>query len=101
MVNGFTPALQTSDDDRIRTELGTVLFALRRLRADVASGRVRDERQILSADEIDKLLSTLCPPVRHSQSQPKKAKRFQRRTSRALDAQRSASNWTALAQSVS
>jgi len=100
MVNGFTPALQSSDDDRIRLELGTVLLALRRLRADLASGRVRNDRQLLSADEIDKLLSSLCPPARHPQAPPKKAARFHRSPDRALDAQRSSSNWNALAQSV-
>ena len=71
MVNGFTPALQSSDDDRIRVELGTVLLALRRLRADLASGRVQrtlighgksniwslrfapDSRRLLSAGDND------------------------------------------------
>ena len=101
MVNGFTPALQSSNDDRIRVELGTVLLALRRLRADLASGRVRSDGQLLSADEIDKLLSSLAPPARHTQAKRKKAPRFHRSPDRALDAHRSASNWQALAQSVS
>ena len=100
MVNGFTPALQSCDDDRIRLELGTVLLALRRLRADLASGRVRNDRQVLSADEIDKLLSSLCPPARHPRVSPRKAPRFHRSADRELDTHRSTSNWNALAQSI-
>lgn len=100
MVNGFTPALQSSDDERIRVELGTVLVALRRLRADLARGRVHDDTQLLSADEIDKLLTSLSPPARHPQKQPKRSTRFHRSDATALDAQRSASNWNALAHNI-
>ena len=101
MVNGLTPAFQSADDDRIRLELGTVLLALRRLRADLASGRVRRDGRLLSAEEIDKLLVALRP----SESRPKPAVKDTTRFCRTIDAsnsdERSTNNWNALAQAVS
>ncbi len=100
MANGFTPALQSSDDDRIRLELGTVLLALRRLRADLASGRVRTDGRLLSADEIDKLLTSLRPPARQLQPSVKKRTRFCRTVDASSKTERSTNNWNALAQTV-
>jgi len=101
MANGFTPALQSCDDDQIRLELGTVLLALRRLRADIASGRVQRNGHLLSAQEIDKLLGSLRPPARHPQASTKEATRFHRSEDPASVAKRSTRNWNALAQAVS
>jgi len=100
MVNGLTPGFQSADGDRIRLELGTVLLALRRLRADIASGRVRKDGGLLSAEEIDKLLVTLRPPESRPKPEARNPTRFCRTADAASSADRSTSNWNALAQAV-
>ena len=101
MVNGLTPGFQSADDDRIRLELGTVLLALRRLRADLASGRVRRDGRLLSAEEIDKLLVVLCPPESRPKPEVRNPTRFCRTADASSSAERSTNNWNALAQAVS
>ena len=101
MANGCTPALQSDSDDRIRLELGTVLLALRRLRADLASGRVRKDGRLLSAEEIDELLVTLRPPETQRVASHQKPTRFCRTIDATDAAERSTNNWNALAEAVS
>ena len=93
-MNGFTPAIQSGDPARLKSELATVLLALRRLRADIASGRVARDRQFLSVAEIDELLETLCPVPQRGRALEQKPARLQR----TKDA--SAASWNALAQAV-
>jgi len=100
MVNGRTPALESGNGGQIILELGTVLFALRRLRADLASGRLTKDKRLLSVGEIDKLLVALRPPARSPQSSMKKSPRFHRSTSSTAGTQRSTKNWHALVQAV-
>ena len=100
MVNGITPAFRSEDDDRIRLELGTVLLALRRLRADLASGRVRTDGRLLSAEDIDKLLVTLRPPESRPRPVASKPTRFCRTVDAKAGSERSTNNWNALAQAV-
>jgi hypothetical protein len=100
MANGLTPALRSSDDDQIKVELGTVLLALRRLRADLASGRVRADQQLLSVDKIDSLLFALRPPAMKARPASRAQPNFQRTAAPVTAGQRSTSNWNALAQAV-
>ena len=100
MADGFTPALQSSDDDQIRLELGTVLLALHRLRVDIASGRIQRNGQLLSAQQIDELLGSLRPPARHSRASTQQAPQFQCTADSASVAKRSTRNWNALAEAV-
>jgi hypothetical protein len=100
MVNGLTPGFQSADDDRIRLELGTVLLALRRLRADLASGRVHRDGRLLSAEQIDKLLVALRPPESRPKPEARNPTRFCRTADAGSSAERSTSNWNALAQAV-
>jgi len=90
MANGFTPAIQSGDPARLKAELATVLLALRRLRADLASGRVARDGQFLSVAEIDELLQTLCPAPQRTQAAEENPPRLQR----------SSASWNALAQAV-
>ena len=99
MANGITPAL-SGGDDQIRRELATVLFALRRLRADLASGRVPRDSRFLSIEQIDELLAALCPPAKRTANSMKSATRFHRSDDETVR-QRSTKNWNALAQAVS
>lgn len=94
MANGFTPAIQSGDAARLKTELATVLLALRRLRADLASGRVTRDGQFLSVAEIDELLETLCPPAQHRQPAAASGRRVNRPENPATV------GWNALAQVV-
>ncbi len=98
MANGLTSAL-SAGDDQIKLELATVLFALRRLRADLATGRVPRDSRFLSIEQIDALLAALCPPAKCARPPVKSAPRFHRSEESA--AQRSTKNWNALAQAVS
>jgi len=91
MANGLTPAIQSGEAARLKCELATVLLALRRLRADLASGRVSNDGQFLSVAEVDELLAALCPPAQRSQhvaGPPQRSKHP------------SAAGWNALAQAV-
>ena len=100
MANGLTPAL-SGGDDQIRKELATVLFALRRLRADLASGRVPRDSRFLSIEQIDELLAALCPPAKRAAARSiKSATRFHRSDDETVR-QRSTKNWNALAEAVS
>ena len=100
MANGITPALRSSDDDQIKVELGTVLLALRRLRADLASGKVRADQQLLSVDKIDSLLFALRPPAMKSRPAPRVLPNCHRTATSATASQRSTSNWNALSRAV-
>jgi len=106
MANGFTPAIQSGDAAQLKAELATVLLALRRLRADLASGRVTRDGQFLSVAELDELLQTLCPPAlcrpaHRSQpaakSPPRPAEASPPRLERSKNP---AASWNALAQAV-
>lgn len=103
MANGFTPAIQSGDAAQLKAELATVLLALRRLRADLASGRVTRDGQFLSVAELDELLQTLCPPVHRSQPAAKSPPRRPAEASPPrLERSKkpSAASWNALAQAV-
>ena len=94
MANGFTPAIRSGDPARLKSELATVLLALRRLRADIASGRVARDGQFLSVAEIDELLETLCPVPQRAKAAEQKASHLHR------SKEASAASWNALAQAV-
>jgi len=101
MANGITPALQSGNDEDLRRELSTLLIALRRLRADLASGRVTENRQILSIAEIDALVASLsgcfAPAPIRVRTPETAPRRFQRSDDPATIARRSANSWKALA----
>ena len=100
MANGFTPATQSNDPTQVRLELATVLLALRRLRADLASGRLARDSQFLSIEQIDELLVSLCPPARRPQPALRRPSRLHRTEDPAAVAQRSSNSWNALAEAV-
>ena len=102
MANGFTPAIQSGDTAQLKAELATVLLALRRLRADLASGRVTRDGQFLSVAELDELLQTLCPLAHRSQPAARSPARPAEASPPRLERSKnpSAASWNALAQAV-
>ena len=67
---------------------------------DLASGRVRRDGRVLSAEEIDRLLVALRPPESRSKPEVRNPTRFCRTADAASSAERSTNNWNALAQAV-
>lgn len=101
-----TPALKSGEDARIRLEHATVVLALRRLRADLARGRVLRDRQLLSVTDIDELLLTLQQTaIKAPPSVQEPAARVSQCAERSREAsspaQRSANSWNAMARVIS